>query len=283
MTLKELVTTTTVQTADSDEFVLNGEKISDIKLQGWLKRLRAIHPIPPIHIESSSNFPINAGLASSASGYAALVTALRRLFALDLSPSEMALITRSGSVSAARSLLGGYVALDPDHAECIPIQLHPSDHWDLRVVIAVVDSQNKIVSSTEAMSRTVASSDFYSGWLRSARRDFEHCVYALRTRNFEELSQVAELSCSKLHALMLTSVPSLMYWNASTLAAIDAIKRMQREGVPVFFTSDAGPQLKAICRQEAVEFVEETLSAVEGVLQTMVSAVGDEPSILEHD
>ena len=78
VTLDSLTTTTTVAEADSDQFRLNGQATADAKVLRTLANWRRDHPIPPLAISSRNNFPTAAGLASSASGFAALATAVGR-------------------------------------------------------------------------------------------------------------------------------------------------------------------------------------------------------------
>jgi diphosphomevalonate decarboxylase len=61
------------------------------------------------HVESGNDFPTGAGLASSASGFAALAVAVDRALGLGLDARELSMLARRGSGSAARSIFGGLV------------------------------------------------------------------------------------------------------------------------------------------------------------------------------
>ena len=97
---------------------------------------------------------------------------------------------------------------------------------------------------------------------------------AIRRRNFAALAEVAEANCLKMHAAAIAARPPLIYWNAATLHCITLIQRLRREGLPVFFTIDAGPQVKAICEPRARAEVEQALRALPGVLQIITSSLG---------
>ncbi len=278
-TLEDLVTTTKVEASSADAIQLNGRRVEDQKILSWLGQVRSRFDIPPVRVESQSNFPASCGLASSSSGFAALTLALDSAFGLQLSKDCLSDLSRLGSASAARSTHGGFVSLVPEGERCVARQLHPGDHWDLRVVVAVTDPRQKDVPSTEGMARSSATSGFYESWCESTEADYRECLNAIKNRDFDQLAAIAEGSCCKLHALMLSSSPPLIYWNAGTMASIDTVRKLQRGGVSVFFTSDAGPQLKAFCTPDSLDTVEEYLKNTPGVAFTLTSSVGGRPTV----
>ena len=278
-TLDTLSTTTSVREDSRDSISLDGREVQDLKIVNWLARIRGKYPIPPVRIESNSNFPSSSGLASSASGFAALAVATNEAFDLDLDFGSLCELARLGSISAARSMCGGFVSLDPNSDGCIPVQVHPMDFWDLQVVVAIVDPRQKSVSSTAGMERSVSTSTYYEGWTSATESDYQESLLALKNRDFPRLANVAESSCCKLHALMLSSAPPLIYWKSGTLAAIDTIRRLQEANLGVFFTIDAGPQVKAFCLAKDAEVVEEHLNDTLGVGNTIRCGIGDGPSI----
>lgn len=278
-TLDTLSTTTTVEQSFSDLVVIDGVDTSNEKIRSWLKFLRSRFEIPPISISSDSNFPASSGLASSASGFAALATAIDQAFGLELKFQKLADLARMGSASAARSMLGGIVSMKPDGDACAIDQLHAKEHWDLRVVVAITDPGRKAVSSTEGMERSVAASSFHKAWQRSTEHDYQECLEALDNRDFSRLSKVAESNCCKMHGLMLSSDPPLVYWKPGTVAAMDTLRKLQENGIPTFFTIDAGPQVKAFCLSEAVDIVEDHLQKTLGVTRTITCGLGDGPIV----
>lgn len=276
ITLSNLTTTTTIQTLDSnagqDEIFLNGVHVDDQKIAQFLSAFRSSFNFEPVKISSDNNFPTGAGLASSASGFAALVVALNEHFKLTLDREMLSEWARLGSASAARSLFGGYVALVPPLWQAQP--LASESHWPLQVVVGISSQATKAVSSTQGMNLSRASSPYYSSWVRDAGDDFAEATDAINARDFAKLAHIAELSCLKMHSVMLTTTPTLSYWNSTTLTAMDAIRELRAQGTEVFFTVDAGPQIKAVCNPEHTETVEKVLAELPGMLSTVVCDLG---------
>jgi len=225
-------------------------------------------------VETWNNFPTGAGLASSASGFAALVLAADQALELDLPRRELARIARRSSGSAARSLYGGFVEmpLDPEDETAYP--LLEADDWPLAVVVAVTATGSKSVGSSEGMRRTALTSDFYDAWRDAAGNDFSAARAAVLERDFPALARVGERSCLKMHALMLSADPGLIYWNEATVACLHCIRRLREEGVAVFFTMDAGPQVKAVCLPDAGDRVARALGALPGVADILTCTLG---------
>jgi len=272
ITLADLTTSTTVTRHPQDEFWLDGKLTADAKVAAFLALLRKSYPISAIKIETNNNFPTGAGLASSASGFAALITALNSHFALKLSDTDRSSWARQGSASAARSIFSGFISLAPPiwHARTIAAR----DHWPLDTVVAITSGSQKTVSSTQGMESSRTTSSYYQQWVSSSSDDLSQGIEAVTHKDFEKLAGVAELSCLKMHSVMLTTVPTLAYWNPATFACMNAVRDLRKGGTPVFFTIDAGPQLKAICEPQYSDAVAETLANVTGVHQTMICGMG---------
>lgn len=236
-------------------------------------------------IESHNNFSAGSGLASSASGFAALTMAATRAAGLILSPTELSILARQGSGSAARSIFGGLVEMQrgtqADGRDAHAVQLLGPDHWPLAIVIAITDTGPKAVGSTEGMTRTAETSPYFKGWTDSAEQDLNSMRSAISARDFDTLAEISEHSCLKMHALMLSSRPGLIYWNPATLEAIQTIRDLRSRSVPVCFTIDAGPQVKAVCEPSAVATVQRALDAVPGVLETRHSEMGPDAHPVE--
>ena len=132
------------------------------------------------------------------------------------------------------------------------------------------------------MIRGAKTSPFYKSWVESQSEDFEMAMEAVDTRNFEQLAAVSEHNCLKMHSVMWTSHPPIVYWNNATLACMETIRNLQKKSEPVFFTIDAGPQLKAICLPSAEEVVRNALSDTEGVVSTLVSGLGCGAHVLKE-
>lgn len=273
ITVAGLQTTTIVAPAVADSISLNGTPTADPKIERFLANLRTRHRVPPVAIDSRNDFPTGAGLASSAAGFAALITALDAAFELDLTQAERAAWARRGSASAARSLLAGFVAFDPDTDPTLET-IAAADDWPLDVIVGVTTTSRKSVSSTEGMERSRRTSPFYGEWIDGNRGDFETARRAVMERDFDALAKVAEASCLKMHAVMLSSAPALVYWNAATVAAIHEIRALADRGESVFFTIDAGPQIKAICQRSSTPAVRRALAEVPGVSAVIEGRLG---------
>lgn len=272
ITLDDLTTTTSVDEAKQDQILLNGEPTSDSKILGFLHTLRQRYAVPSLRIETHNNFPTAAGLASSASGFAALITAIDAHCELGMSDTVRSSFARQASGSAARSIFGGFVGLCGPDWVAQPV-LGCAD-WPLKVVIAITDEGRKPVSSTEGMRAAEATSPYFPAWVSSTTADYQAALAQVASRDFPALAELAEASCLKMHALMLSTRPPMIYWRPATLACIDVVRTLRASGTAVFFTIDAGPQLKAVCLPEAADAVERTLSTVAGVLSTRVVGLG---------
>ena len=279
ITLDELITTTEVSNGDRDEFILDGVQQDDAKVTQFLSTLRTNFDIPPLTIQTQNNFPTGAGLASSASGFAALMLAINEHCQLNLSREALSEWARQGSASAARSLFGGFVSLVPPLWRAQPAAT--AAHWPLNVVIAITSESKKPVNSSEGMRRTAATSPFYKAWIRGAGDDYADASEAIANKDFPKLAQVAELNCLKMHSLMLTSVPTLAYWNAATQDCMETVRALREEGTNAFFTIDAGPQVKVVCEPDATDRVADAMAQTSGVLRTVCCGLGEGARIIE--
>jgi len=225
-------------------------------------------------VVSESNFPIGAGLASSAAAFAALVVAANEAAGTDLDTLSLARLAGAVSGSAARSLYGGFVELTAGDEYIDVHALVDGDEWPVEVIVAVTEEAAKPVGSGDAMIRSATTSPFYASWLERQSADLEQARQALAQKDFGSLAAVSEHSCLKMHSVMWTSRPPIVYWNKATLACMETVRSLQAEGLGVFFTIDAGPQVKAICLPEAGDTVLTALAQTPGVLRTMRSGPG---------
>ncbi len=281
--LDGLSTTTELSLAagSEDEISLNtiqsGKSIDRVRtyldlcrrLYGFEQHFRAI---------THNDFPTGSGLASSASGMAALALAINQLMALELSAKQLSQLARRGSGSAARSVFGGFVEVVMV-ADAFARQFASAEHWPLSVVIAITDLAEKAVGSGEAMLRSATTSPYYQGWLDSHPDDLTLLKQAISNRDFELLAEVSESNCLKMHATIITSRPPILYWTPATLALIHKIRQLRAAGCPVFFTIDAGPQVQAVCLKGSEQRLEQELQQVPGVIRTLRSELGGSPHI----
>jgi diphosphomevalonate decarboxylase len=282
ITLAGLQTRTTVTpdpTMSADRFVLDGVEKAPGRVAAVLDLMREMAGATvPCRVESTNGFPTGAGLASSASGFAALVVAAASAFGLAVSDRKLSQLARLGSGSAARSIFGGFVEMDPgqrdDGSDAVAHPLLGAEAWPLEVVVAVTDTGAKAVGSRDGMNHTMRTSAYYPAWVETVAGDLDEARSAVASRDFEALAAVAEHSALKMHASMLAARPGLIYWNPATLACLNAVRALRSGGTGVFFTVDAGPQVKAVCQPGEGERVAEVLRAQSGVHEVLISGLG---------
>lgn len=265
--------------AQHDQIEIGGRKVDAARFTPFLDRVRGRAGIRDCaRVSSWNNFPTGAGLASSASGFAALALAAGTAAGLELDARELSILARQGSGSAARSIHGGFVEMHrgtrDDGTDAFAEPLLAGADWPLEVVVAITDTAAKAVDSSAGMRGLEQRSDYYDAWVAHADDDLAAMRAAIATRDFETLGALAEMSCLKLHGLMLSTRPGLIYWNAATVAAMHAVRALRADGLPVYFTIDAGPQLKAVCEPANAAGVAQALQRVPGVLDTRRSALG---------
>jgi len=201
-----------------------------------------------IRAESSSDFPTAAGLASSSSGFAALAVACCNAAGLNLSPEKLSSLARVGSASAARSIYGGFTRLnaESEYAE----QIYDKNWWpDFRIIVLELEKGPKAVSSRQAMEITRLSSPYYKSWVQDSKELMEEAVSALTLKDLEILGPVIRKSYLRMFATMLSADPPIIYWKPVSLSVIRLCEEMRSEGISVWETMDAGPQVKLFCNE----------------------------------
>ena len=278
ITLRDLFTRMRVEfdtQLSADELTVNGTADNRmlLRLSACLDRVAGAQR-SRARITSTCNFPIAAGLASSASAFAALTVAGAAAAGRDPGVDELASLAGRASGSAARSLLGGFVELSNSDDDIRVRELLAPADWPLAVVVAITQPGPKPVGSTEAMEISRRTSPFYGRWVDGQERDLATARAAVVERNFDRLGAIAEHNCLKMHSIMWASRPPVVYWNAATMRCLQTIRQLQGDDTAVFFTIDAGPQVKAVCLPEAAGRVEAALRATPGVVGIMTSGLG---------
>ncbi|MGB5811082.1 MAG: diphosphomevalonate decarboxylase [Polyangiales bacterium] len=284
LTLDELVTETEVEFEPSlarDELHLDGREAPDHetgRVTQLLNRVRSRAEIPYFaRVRSENRFPTAAGLASSASGFAALAAAASRAANLELTSESMSTLARQSSASAARSVFGGFVELDagvPGEGGLGARQVAAADHWDVRLVVAITATGPKSVGSTEAMTRSKRTSPFYAAWVDAAPRWFDEVKSAVARRDLERLGQAMEQSTLAFHACAMTSLPSTVYWGPGTMDALNTVRSLRAAGTSVWATMDAGPHVKALCETRDSTKIRDALLGARGVHEVIVASPG---------
>lgn len=279
LTLSALRTVTSVKfdpELASDELRLGGELTSGRPLQRVSKLLDTVRAqvggMTRARVESFNDFPTAAGLASSASGFAALAMAATRAAGLELSLNEVSSLARAASASAARSLFGGYVSLGA-RAESAERVLDASE-FPLEMLVAVTLAGEKETASTDGMGHTRDTSPYYAAWVDSAPAVYEEVRQAVLDKNFAALGPAVEHSALAMHASMMAARPALIYFAPATLRVMEHVRAFRKRGGLAFFTMDAGPHVKVLVEPLAAAELQLELSQLDGVTQVLRSAAG---------
>ncbi|MCE9615595.1 MAG: diphosphomevalonate decarboxylase [Lentisphaerae bacterium] len=214
-------------------------------------------------VTARNTIPTAAGFASSASGFAALVRALDGLFGWHLDGRALSILARLGSGSASRSIFEGLVEW---HAGCAADGMDSyaeplGVEWaDLRMALIVLSRAEKGIGSRAAMQRTVETSPLYAAWPATVHRDMAEMKSALQERDFTRTGAVAERNALAMHATMLAASPPVLYWQPESVRVMQKVWALRAEGVPVYFTMDAGPNVKVLYLADTEPAVREGLA-----------------------
>jgi diphosphomevalonate decarboxylase len=262
-----------------DQLILNGQPLAGEPLQrvsnfldrvrrqaGWYWNARVI---------STNNFPTAAGIASSASAFAALALAATAAMGLQLSERDLSRLARLGSGSACRSVPGGFVEWQPGHDDydSYGFSIAPVEHWDLADCIAIVSRGQKSVGSAEGHI-LANTSPLQSARVADTQLRLQLCRRAISECDFESLANVTELDCQLMHAVMITSTPPLLYWQPITHTLARMVQTWRKNGQPVCYTVDAGPNVHVLCSASHITKVTDQLMQVPGVNKVLVARPG---------
>ncbi|RPD37149.1 diphosphomevalonate decarboxylase [Candidatus Liberibacter solanacearum] len=263
------LTEITVINADEDCIILNGQKVSPQsdffkKITQFCDLFRQFEKVYFL-IETFNNIPTKAGLASSASGFAALTLALFRLYSLPEQIETLSRVARLGSGSACRSFYRGFCewicGTDPNGIDSFAIPL--KNQWpDLRIGLLNIIETEKKIGSREAMEITRHSSPFFTQWNQQIPVDLAHIKQAIVDQDFIKLGEVSENNALKMHATMLTASPSILYWQEETIKGMQRVWNARQKSIPIYFTLDAGPNLKLLFTHDKEEIIKENFPEI---------------------
>ncbi|MDM8520098.1 diphosphomevalonate decarboxylase [Anaerolineales bacterium HSG6] len=225
-------------------------------------------------IESSSNFPVGSGIASSAAAFAALSVASSAAAGLTLTEAQLSQLARRGSGSASRSVPTGYCewTLGND-VDSVAVSIAPPNFWDLQDVVVVVSQEHKAVGSTGG-HRLADTSSLQSARVAGADDRLTRCREALLACDLASMGAIIEEDTVIMHGVMMSSQPPLYYWNAGTMRIIQATQQWRAEGLPVYFTIDAGPNVHLICESVHRQAVVSAAKQLPDVQDVLVSGPG---------
>ncbi len=292
LTLNELMTETSVRfdaQLEADELVLNGRpatKAATEKVSKFLDLVRRrAGKQERARVVSTNGFPTASGLASSSSAFSALALAATTAAGDLYTPPELSELARRGSGSAARSIFGGFVEMLPgilsDGSDAIAQPIAPVDHWDVRIVVGVTTLDAKPTSSTDGMETTTRTSPFYPAWEQTQEKDLAGMRKALAARDIQFVGELMEYNALKMHATAMAARPGVIYWNGRTVDLMHSVRALRNEGIPAYFTMDAGPHVKVFCLAEDAARVARAMEAVPGVEKTITCSPGQGALLLE--
>ncbi|WP_191986146.1 diphosphomevalonate decarboxylase [Levilactobacillus huananensis] len=283
LTLDQFYTDTTVEFDDrlsADDVILNDQRLSpqaSQKVHTFLNLVRQMTAGTSFaRVTSTNHVPTSAGLASSASAFAALAGAASKAAGLNLDKPALSRLARRGSGSATRSIYGGFVEWQAGHNDtdsyAVPIAEHVD--WPIAVVALVLDPHHKKVSSRQGMQSSVATSPYYATWRDVVAQDLAAIKPAIRDHDFQTLGEILESNAMRMHALTLSAQPPYTYFNGDTLKAMDAVRKLRDQGIPCYYTLDAGPNLKIFCEEPAVPTIKQSFGKLFGATNVIVAHPG---------
>ena len=279
LTLSDLYTQTAVNFSDDfseDSVTLDGENL--LPTATTFRRVIAMLDLvrekagisTKARVVSRNHVPTAAGLASSASGFAALCASAAYAAGLKLTPRELSRLARRGSGSACRSIFGGLVIWhageddETSYAEPISDAGNPANasapkNLNLAMIVVTLDERKKPISSREAMRRTVETSPAYMPWVEQSKLDLAEALEAIRAADIAQLGEVVERNALGMHETMHKAAPPVNYFTGKTYAVLRAVRAMRECGWPVWATMDAGPNVKVLTDGDCAELAAEEL------------------------
>ena len=278
MNLSGLLTTTTVEfnsNFSKDEVVINGKQIKG-ELDKVIKHLDRIRLLAGINyraeVVSENNFPSSTGLSSSASGFAALTLAGAKASGLNLSEKELSILSRQGSGSSCRSIPDGFAEwIDGDsNKNSYAISIYPENYWNIVDVVAVVSKDKKHISSTEG-HKLAATSQFFEKRLETIDNKIKLIKKYLKEKDFTQFGELIEAEALELHAIYLTSKPSLIYLLPASLLIMHMVKKWRRDGLPVYLTLNTGQDVHLICQKKDAGKVSKLVGEIKEVQKIIIN------------
>jgi diphosphomevalonate decarboxylase len=238
-----------------------------------LDRLRALAGIRTrARVTTANSFPASAGIASSASGMAALTLAGAVAFGLDLSERELSALARRGSGSACRSIPAGFVEwhAGTGDGDSYATQVAPPEHWAICDLAVIVSREPKKVSSSEGHQLALGS-PFSQPRLDTLPERLGNIRRAILEHDFETFGRETEAEALAMHTIAMTSAhvvdgewrSGVYYWLPETLELITAVQDWRAQGLPVYFTLDAGPTVHLLCPATHADDVTSAIQTVE--------------------
>jgi diphosphomevalonate decarboxylase len=290
MNLDGLFTRTTVSFQPSlpfDELIINGHEIAGAGRDRVSYILDIIRDMAHIHesaeVMTENNFPSGAGIASSASAFAALAVAGSKAAGLNLSERELSRLARRGSGSAARSIPSGFVEWQAGETDedSFAFSIAEPKQWNIVDCIAIVSASHKKIGSTEGHS-IAPTSPLQAARVADAPRRLEICRNAILHCDFDLFASIIELDSDMMHSVMMTSSPALHYWKPASLEVMNRVRGWRAEGIPACYTVDAGPNVHVICPETEAHVIDKKLREISGVEDVLLARPGGAAKIVNN-
>ncbi|MCT0197511.1 diphosphomevalonate decarboxylase [Lactobacillus helveticus] len=272
MTLDAFYTDTSVEkTNDENAFYLNGQKQDSKQSQRVFSYLTKLQNKFGYHdnliVKSVNHVPTSAGLASSSSAFAALAAAFCQYYNIQVDKKELSRLARIGSGSACRSIFGGFSVWQKGDSDASSYAYALDEHpqMDLHLLAVELNTNQKKISSTSGM-KEAQSSPFFNPWLERNETELNQMIAAIKNDDFTAFGELAELNANEMHAINLTAQPEFTYFEPNTIRAIKLVEDLRKEGIECYYTIDAGPNIKILCRlRNSKEIIERFKSAFNNV------------------
>ena len=268
LTLDQFYTETEViydENLKEDMLYINDKKIEGSRkkrVSDFLNWIRKTYKIPyHAYIYSYNHVPEAAGLASSASAFSALAASALKAYGITVLDEEISKVARFGSGSASRSIYPGFVAWKKgfDHESSFSYPLNIV--WpEFRMIACLVNENEKLFLSNQTMKETVLESPFYQEWVLEAEKDFELMLTYLKEKDIHKVGLLAQKNALKMHATILSI--GKWYFEPKTIAILNKLYQLQTQGIPAYFTMDAGPNVKVLTTDTYVKHVLEALGDI---------------------
>ena len=292
LTLDEFYTDTTVwfdDTLSSDELTLDGEPLTG---KGATKVIRFLDMVRELagetrfaHVHSINHVPTAAGLASSASAFAALAGAASKAAGLTLSDADLSRLARQGSGSASRSIFGGFAIWErgTDSETSVAHAFQENVDWPIQLLTVIVSDQPKKVDSRGGMQHALTTSPMYQTWVDYTNNHVDDMTTAIKAHDLTAIGELAETDALMMHATNATSVPPFNYLTDTSWTIITIAQKLREQGVPVYATMDAGPNVKLISQPSDTDTILAALTAELPGVQIKVATPGPGIKIVEGD
>ncbi len=270
-----------------DELIINGHEVAGSALERVSLILDLVRDMAGIkeraEIISENNFPSGAGIASSASAFAALALASSKAAGLKLSERELSRFARRGSGSAARSIPDGFVEwqMGMSDQDSFAYSIAPHEHWALADCIAIISASHKKTGSTEGHT-LAGTSPLQVARVNDAPRRIEICRRTILERDFNSLASIVELDSDMMHAVMMTSNPALHYWLPASMEVMQSVREWREAGAFACYTVDAGANVHVLCLEKEADELAMHIRKISGVKDVLTAGVGGPARIVEE-